>query len=162
MPWHQPPPSSSMQTKCYRNAALSPNSCLFIIFFTRPTCVHTLPLHRHDIRLQHVCNIVAVTKMSRKRLVGSEVGKFRYLPRVSLKRPQYFPFFFFALLLRIFLVEGEKGTRGTRERDREREGERGIACAGRRHSNHVSVFFSVAGAAHRDRGKKRTRTLNQS
>ena len=58
--------------------------------------------------------------------------------------------------------KGEESSEERSEREREGERERGIACAGRRHSNHVSVFFSVAGAAHRDRGKKRTRTLNQS
>lgn len=126
-----PPPSSSMQTNVIGTRLFLLKLVPFYHIFHAansplppPRCIKTA-ITAVFVSSRPI-NIISrgennVTKTSRKRLVGSEGGKFRYLgpSSISLKRREYFPFP--PVTSYIFLVKGEKETKRRRESERERE-----------------------------------------
>lgn len=126
-----PPPSSSMQTNVIGTRLFLLKLVPFYHIFhaansplTPPRCIKTA-ITAVFVSSRPI-NIISrgennVTRTSRKRLVGSEGGKFRYFgpSSISLKRREYFPFS--PVTSYIFLVKGEKETKRRRESERERE-----------------------------------------
>lgn len=161
-----PPPSSSMQTNVIGTRLFLLKLVPFYHIFHAansplppPRCIKTA-ITAVFVSSRPI-NIISrgennVTKTSRKRLVGSEGGKFRYLgpSSISLKRREYFPFS--PVTSYIFLVKGEKETKRRRESERERE--RYCMCRAPTQQSRFRVLFCCRCSA-QGQGKKENENL---